>query len=101
MPFHTTVRGRLRHADPAEAQRAHDDVVASLIPTTQGHGGSGHRVFGDVGDPQEFLALDTWDSIEGLRAAFADESVQARIGSLFEEPPEVRIWSPREGWTTF
>ena len=101
MPCHTTVRGRLRDADPAAALEAHNAVVARIRATTEAHGGIGHRVFADVSDAQEFLAFDTWESLEGLQAAFGDPAIQAEIGRLFEGPPEVRIWSPREGWTTF
>ena len=101
MPVHTMVRGRLRHADPAEALAAHNDVVATVRSTPEANGGVGHRVFAAVDDPQEFLAFDTWETVEGLQVAFGDEAVKAQIGGLFEEPPEIRIWSPREGWTTF
>jgi quinol monooxygenase YgiN len=101
MPFHTTVRGRLRDADPDAAREAHNGVVARIRPRTTSHGGVGHRVYAAVDDPREFLAFDTWESVEGIQAAFGDEAIQKEIGGLFESPPEVRIWTPREGWTAF
>ena len=39
--------------------------------------------------------------LDNYRQAFGDPATQADIGSLFEGPPEVRVWSPRDGWTTF
>jgi quinol monooxygenase YgiN len=101
MPVYTTVRARLKDADPAAAMEAHNAVVAALIPRTQAAGGTGHRVFANVQDPQEFLAMDTWESIEGMQSAFGDPDTQSKIGSLFDGPPDVTIWSPRDGWTTF
>jgi hypothetical protein len=76
-------------------------VVARLRPKNTPHGGVGHRVFANVQDPQEFLALDTWETVEGLQQAFGDPETQREIGSLFDGQPEVTIWSPRDGWTTF
>jgi quinol monooxygenase YgiN len=101
MPFYTTVRGRLRDADPQAAMEAHNTVVGRLRPHNEPLGGVGHRVFANVQDPQEFLAMDTWESMEGLQQAMGDPDVQSAIGSLFDGQPEVTIWSPREGWTTF
>lgn len=101
MPFYTTVRARLKDGDPKSAMEAHNAVVARLTPRNRPLGGVGHRVFGNVQDPQEFLAMDTWESIEGLQQAMGDPAVQAEIGSLFEGAPEVTVWAPREGWTTF
>ena len=101
MPFYTTVRARLKDADPQAAMEAHNGVVARIIGTTQANGGSGHKVFANVEDPADFLAMDTWDSMEGMQKSYGDPTIQAEIGSLFEGPPEVKVWSPREGWTTF
>ena len=101
MPFYTTVRARLKDADPRSAMEAHNAVVGRLRPRNTPLGGVGHRVFANVQDPQEFLALDTWETVEGLQQAFGDPDTQREIGSLFEGQPEVTIWSPREGWTAF
>ena len=101
MPFYTTVRARLKDADPKAAMEAHNGVVARLLGTTQANGGTGHRTFANAQDPREFLAMDTWESMEGMQTAFGDPNTQAEIGSLFEGPPEVTIWATREGWTTF
>lgn len=101
MPFYTTVRARLKDADPQAAMEAHNTVVAQLRPGNAELGGVGHRVYANAQDPQEFLALDTWESMEGLQQAFGDPATQQQIGSLFDGPPEVTIWTAREGWTAF
>ena len=101
MPFYTTVRARLKDADPNAAMEAHNAVVARVTPRNTPLGGVGHRVFANVQDPQEFLAMDTWDTMEGLQQAFGDPDTLREMGSLFDGQPEVTIWSPREGWTTF
>lgn len=101
MPVYTTVRGRLKDADPQAAMEAHNSIVAQLRSRNAELGGTGHRVFANVQDPGEFLAMDTWESMEGLQQAFGDPATQQTIGSMFEGQPEVTIWSPREGWTAF
>jgi quinol monooxygenase YgiN len=101
MPYFTTVRARLRDADPAAAREHHNRIVAKLTPGTKALGGTGHSAFGNPQDPRDFLAMDNWDSIEGLQKFMGDPAVQQEIGSLFEGPPEVTVWSAREGWTTF
>lgn len=101
MPFYTTVRARLKHADVQDAMDAHNGVVSRIVDTTKANGGSGHRVFANPEDPRDFLAMDTWESLEGMQKSYGDPTIQAEIGSLFESPPEVKVWAPREGWTTF
>lgn len=101
MPFYTTVRGRLNRADPQAAMELHNGIVGRLTPRNKPLGGVGHRVFENVQDPMEFLAMDTWETMEGLQQAFANPDTQAQMGSMFDGPPQVTIWSPREGWTTF
>jgi quinol monooxygenase YgiN len=101
MSFYTTVRGKLKVADPQAALELHNAIVGGLRPRNEPLGGVGHRVFANVQDPMEFLALDTWDSMEGLQQAFGDPDTQAQMGSMFDGPPEVTIWAPREGWTAF
>jgi len=101
MPFYTTVRGRLKDADQDAAREAHNAIVERLRARNAELGGVGHRAFANVQDPQEFLAMDTWESIEGLQQAMGDPDTQREIGSLFDGQPDVAIWSPREGWTSF
>jgi hypothetical protein len=101
MPFYTTVRGRLNNTDPQKAMDLHNGIVARVTPVNEPLGATGHRVFVNVQDPMEFLAMDTWESVEGLQQAFANPQTRAEIGSMFDGEPQVTIWAPREGWTTF
>jgi hypothetical protein len=101
MPFFTTVRGRLNHTDPQAALQLHNDIVAELRRRNEPLGGVGHRVFVNVQEPLEFLALDMWETMEGLQQAFGNPDTVARMGSMFDGAPEVSIWSPRDGWTSF
>ena len=101
MPFFTTVRGKQNHADPQAALELHNSIVAELRQRNEPLGGSGHRVFVNVQDPMEFLALDTWESMEGLQQAFGNPDSVAKMGSMFDGQPEATIWSPRDGWTRF
>ena len=101
MPFYTTVRGRLNNTDPQKAMDLHNAIVASVIPVNEPLGATGHRVFVNVQDPMEFLAMDEWQTVEGLQQAFANPETVQKIGSMFDGPPQVTIWAPREGWTSF
>lgn len=101
MAYITTVRARLRNPDPKGAMEEHNTIVDRLRPRGTPLGGVGHAVFSNAQDPQEFLAIDRWDTIEGLQQFMGDPSVQQEIGSLFDGPPDVKIWAEREGWRAY
>jgi quinol monooxygenase YgiN len=101
MGYMTTVRARLRNPDQAAAMQHHNDIVAKLRPQGEPLGGVGHSTFAKADDPRDFLALDRWDSMEGLQKFMGDPAVQQEIGSLFEGPPEVTVWATRDGWTAY
>jgi hypothetical protein len=101
MGYITTVRGKLLKTDPTEAMDLHNSIVGRLRPRGEPLGGTGHMVFANAQDPGEFLAVDRWDTIEGLQALMGDPSVQAEIGSMFDGAPQVTIWVSRDGWTTY
>jgi quinol monooxygenase YgiN len=98
--FATTVRARLKNEDPEEAKAIHNAIVAKLRPMLEPKGGTSHMVFANAHDPREFLAIDRWDSEEGL-AALQDPAIQAEIGSMFDGPPQVTVWAVRDGWTAY
>jgi hypothetical protein len=101
MSYITTVKARLRDSDPAAAMARHNEIVGRLRPHNEPLGGTGHMVFANAEDPQQFLAVDRWETIEGLQQAMGDPKVQQEIGSLFDGPPEVTVWAVRDGWTAF
>ena len=100
MSYITTVRARLRDPDPDAAMTAHNGIVDRLRPRGEPLGGVGHMVFANAQDPQEFLAVDRWESMEGLQQFMGDPSVQGEIGSLFDGPPDVTVWA-ESGWASF
>jgi quinol monooxygenase YgiN len=101
MGYMTTVRARLRNPDQGAAMQHHNDIVAKLRPQGEPLGGVGHSTFAKADDPRDFLALDRWDSMEGLQKFMGDPAVQQEIASLFEGPPEVTVWAARDGWTAY
>ncbi len=101
MGYITTVRARLRDAEPAAAMEQHNSIVDRLRPRGTPLGGVGHMVFANAQDPREFLAIDRWENVEGLQQFMGDPSVQQEIGSLFEGPPDVTVWAEREGWRSY
>jgi quinol monooxygenase YgiN len=98
--YATTVRARLRDEDPEAAKQRHNQIVAKLRPMLEPKGGTSHMVFANAEDPREFLAIDRWESAEGM-AALQDPAVQAEIASLFDGPPQVTVWAVRDDWTAY
>ena len=101
MEYITTVRARLRNPDQAGAMEEHNGIVGRLWPQGQPLGAIGHKVYANLQDPGEFLAIDRWSSIEGLQTFISDPAVQADLGSMFEGQPDLIIWAEREGWTNY
>jgi quinol monooxygenase YgiN len=98
MKYIVTVRGRLK---PAADQAAHDATVDRLSPISRPLGALGHQAYLNPQDPREFLAIDTWQSMEGLQQFMAHpENPGAAIASLFENPPDITVWS-ESGWRAF
>lgn len=101
MAWITTVRGRLREDDPTRARDQHNEIVDGLRERTAPLGGTGHMVFASAEDPREFLAVDRWESLEGLQQFMGDPATGQAIGGMFDGPPQVTVWAEREGWTAF
>jgi hypothetical protein len=49
----------------------------------------------------EFLAIDMWDSPEGLQKLMSDPSFQTELGSMSDGAPDVTVWTTRDRWRTF
>lgn len=101
MAYITIVRGRLKTADQAAAQQAHDSIVDSLRPKGDPLGAAGHQAYVDPQDPGGFVAVDKWSSLEGLQQFMGDPDVQARMGSMFDGMPDISVLAEREGWRSF
>ena len=99
MKIVVSVRGRLK-GDEAQAKRDHDAAVDKLIPVSRPLGAVGHQAFLNPQDRIEFMAIDTWNSMEGLQKFMGDPNTQAEIGKLFESQPSVSVWV-ESGWRSF
>jgi quinol monooxygenase YgiN len=97
----TKVQGRLATADQQAAMEHHNRIVDGLIPRTRELGGTGHAVYANAQDPMQFLAIDSWESVEAIQRFLGDPAVAAEIGGMFDGPPDVSIWVTREGWRAF
>ena len=100
MKYITVVRGKLKGASQKAAQAAHDAAVAQLSPTTRPMGAIGHQPYLNPKDPMEFLAVDTWNNLDGLQKFLGDPNVAAAFGQLFEGMPDVTVWA-ESGWASF
>ena len=98
MNFITVVRAKLQ--DPQNAQKAHDSTVALLSPMSRTMGAVHHQPFVNPQDPSQFLAVDTWDNMEGLQKFLSSPQVAQEFGKLFDGQPEVTVWG-EAGWSTF
>ncbi|HLF02343.1 MAG TPA: hypothetical protein VI547_10235 [Anaerolineales bacterium] len=100
MKFITVVRGKLKDADVKAAQAGHDAAVAKLSEFSRPMGAVGHRAYLNPQNSREFLAMDTWDNIEGLQKFMGDPAVAAEFGKLFDGMPDVTVWA-ESGWASF
>lgn len=101
MQYITIVRGRLNTDDQAAAQQAHDSIVDAVRPRSEPLGAVGHQAYVDPRDPRAFVAIDRWSSLDGLQSFIGDPDVQARLGSMFDGPPDVSVLAERDGWRAF
>ena len=99
MNYITVVRARLK-GSPKEAQMAHDATVEQLSAMTRPMGAIGHKAHLNPQDPGEFLAIDTWNNLEGLQKFMSDPQVAEAFGQLFEGRPDISIWAESD-WASF
>lgn len=100
MKYITIVRAKLKGANPEAARQVHDATVEKLSAMTRPMGAIGHQPFLNTQDPTEFLAVDTWNNLEGLQTFMSNPDVAAEFGKLFEGMPDVTIWT-EAGWASF
>jgi hypothetical protein len=63
-------------------------------------GAVGHRAYLNPQNSQEFLAVDTWDNMEGLQKFLNSPDVAAEFEKLFDGMPDVSVWG-ESGWASF
>lgn len=86
------VRGKLKEADPAKAQAAHDMLAAGGEQMVQAAGDVAHIVFTGLQDPQEFLAVDIWKSTDNMEAVYTDPNFVMAFSGLFEGQPTLHVY---------
>lgn len=99
MNYITVVRGRLK-GSPAEAKAAHDATVDQLSAMTRPMGAIAHRPHLNPKDPKEFLAIDTWNNLDGLQKFMGDAKVAEAFGALFDGMPDISVWAESD-WASF
>jgi quinol monooxygenase YgiN len=99
MNYITVVRGRLR-GSPAEARAMHDGTVEKLSAMTRPMGAIAHRPHLNPRDPNEFLAIDTWNNLENLQRFMNDPKVAEAFGALFDRMPDISVWAESD-WASF
>ncbi|HLF82323.1 MAG TPA: hypothetical protein VI410_11180 [Anaerolineales bacterium] len=99
MRYIVTVRGKLK-GSKAAAQKVHDATVAAISPKGRSMGSTAHQPFLNTQDEGEFLAVDSWDNLEGIQQLFSDPNLAAEFAKLFEGQPEVTIWA-QSGWMEY
>ena len=97
MQYIVTVRGMLKFADEKQSQAVHDGTVGQLGPVGKSMGNVGHRAYLNPKNRREFVAIDTWDNMDGIQKLFNDPNLATEFGKLFEGTPEVTVWEDA-GW---
>jgi quinol monooxygenase YgiN len=100
MKYIVVVRGTLKAASEQEARAVHDAILEQLPAIGRPLGAIGHQPYLNPQNPQEFLAVDRWTSLQGLQQFMSDPNVGAAFGNLFAGPPDVTIWR-ESGWASF
>ena len=100
MNYITVVRAKLKGSDQKAAQKAHDATVDQLSKMTRPMGAISHRAYLNPQSPMEFLAVDSWNNLEGLQKFMSDPKTAEAFGTLFEGKPDISIWSESD-WAHF
>ena len=74
MKYITVVRAKLKGSNP---QAAHDATVEHLSVMTRPMGAIGHQAYLNPRGPTQFLAVDTWNNLEGLQKFTCNPDVAA------------------------
>ncbi len=102
MKFVVTVRGKLKGAGSAQDREGHNATVDRLSAISKPLGALGHQAYLNPQNPGEFLAVDTWGSMDGLQKFMADAANPgAAIAALFDGQPDITVWAEAEGWRAF
>jgi hypothetical protein len=96
------VRGAVRSR--AEAQAAHNAIVAAQINKARKAGDMSHQAYFRLARPEtpealEFFAVDVWMSAAGMGEYYEDPEFLQGIQGLFAAPPSTSVWvHPAGDW---
>jgi quinol monooxygenase YgiN len=89
----TTVRGMMKETDEKKAREVHNAIFNRVRKTGDQLGAVGHQTFLNPQKKGEFLAIDTWPSMEALQKFMGHPSNPAQnIGGMFQGQPEITVW---------
>ena len=100
MKYVVTVRGMLKDTDEQQARLAHDATVQKVTAIGRPLGHIGHQTQLNTKNRREFLAIDTWENLEGLQKFLSDPANPGPIIQLFEGEPDIAIWATTD-WLGF
>lgn len=95
------VSARFVSADAQTNQEAHDGVASATEELARSRGDVAHKTAIGLQDPQEFLAVDLWKSLDGMQEHFADPDFAGQLVGVFEGPPEITTWTAPKGWSNW
>jgi len=100
MHYVVMVRGTLKGTDTVQSQATHDATIALLGDAGKSMGNISHRTYLNPQNPREFMAVDTWNNLEGMQKLMSDPNLAAEFGKLFDGQPQVTIWAEQnwKGW---
>lgn len=88
-----TVQGRLAKPTLDENHANHDAVAGGGEAMARAAGDLAHLPHLNPRDTREFFNVDIWSNEQAMIATFTDPAFQAAFGSLFESPPDLRIYA--------
>ena len=88
-----TIQGRLVDPDVAANQAKHDAIAGAAEAMARAAGDLAHLPHLAIGDDRVFFNVDVWSSEQSLVATFSDPNFRAGLLSLFESPPDVRVYA--------
>lgn len=99
MNYVSIIRATLK-GSPKEAQMAHDAAFEQLSAMTRPLGAIGHKAHINPQNQKEFLAIDTWNNMDGLQKFLNDTRVMESLGQMFDGRPDITVWE-EAGWAGF
>lgn len=101
-----SIRGTQAREALEETRKIHNETAGAPanVAAAQALGDLSHMVYVPSGapgaEPNEFLILDMWNSLEGLNRFFENPQVQEQAGRIFTQRDPV-VWAPAAGFTGF